>query len=43
MATVEGKCRKCGKRYGYYASIESARRNVSTHTCKKGGECDAEV
>ena len=43
MGSVEGKCRKCGKRYGYYANVDSAKHNVSRHTCKKGGNCDADV
>ncbi len=43
MASIEGKCKKCGIRYGYYANTESARRNVSNHTCKKGGKCEAEA
>jgi hypothetical protein len=43
MASVEGKCKKCGIRYGYYSDVKSARHNVSTHTCKKGGKCEAEV
>jgi hypothetical protein len=43
MASVEGKCEKCGIRYGNYANVESAKHNVSTHTCKKGGKCKADV
>jgi hypothetical protein len=43
MDSVKGKCRKCGKVNGYYAGVESARHNVSTRTCKKGGSCDADV
>jgi hypothetical protein len=43
MASVEGKCEKCGKRYGTYASEESAKRTISLRTCKKGGNCKADL
>ena len=43
MANVKGTCRKCGKTYGYYAGKDSARHNVSSKTCKKGGNCEADV
>lgn len=43
MATVKGKCEKYGKTYGYYANEDSARHNVSRHTCKKGGNCQADI
>jgi hypothetical protein len=43
MDSVKGKCRKCGKVYGYYAGVESARDNVGSRTFKKGGNCDADI
>jgi hypothetical protein len=43
MGSVKGKCKKCGTTYGYYASVESAKHNVSIHKCKKGGSCEADV
>ena len=43
MASVEGKCKKCGRRYGWYADIMSAIRNVGRHLCKMGGNCEADV
>lgn len=43
MANVKGKCKNCGKLYGYYATVESARHNVGSNTCKKGGKCEADV
>lgn len=42
MATVKGKCKKCGSTYGMYAGTDSARRNVSRHKCRKGGNCELE-
>ena len=43
MASVKGTCRKCGKTYGHYAGVDSARRNVRNHKCKTGGNCEADV
>lgn len=43
MSSVKGECKKCGKTYGYYASVDSARHNVRRHLCKKGGQCEANV
>ena len=43
MANVKGKCEKCGKTYGYYAYEDSAKHNVSRHSCKMGGNCKADL
>ncbi len=43
MFQTKGTCKKCGKTYGSYANLQSARHNVSTRTCKKGGKCEADV
>lgn len=42
MASIKGKCKKCGSTYGYYSGKDSAVKNVSRNTCRKGGKCELE-
>ena len=42
MGSIKSKCKKCGSTYGYYATIDSARKNVSRHDCRKGAKCELE-
>lgn len=40
MATIKGQCKKCGSTYGSYSGLDSARKNVNRHKCRKGGQCE---